>query len=118
MKRCQGISREENGGMYSDSWTIASTYWWKCNVETTEEGPCLIKSKRDLYDELGKAIKEMHTYEIPEIIAMPLLLAVSTIRNGSAMNFNARALSILVINKWMECKNGGNYKERVCERSL
>ena len=52
---------------------ILSTYWWKGNVETTEEWLCIIKSKRDLYSEIEKAIKHAHPYETPEIISMPII---------------------------------------------
>jgi len=52
---------------------IVSTYWWKNNVETAEEWLCFIKSKRNLYEELEKAIKEVHPYETPEIIAMSII---------------------------------------------
>lgn len=51
---------------------ITSTYWWKGNVETAEEWLCFIKSKKALYQELEKVIKEIHPYEIPEIIAMSI----------------------------------------------
>lgn len=51
---------------------IVSTYWWKGNVETAGEWLCFIKSKKNLYEELEKAIKETHPYETPEIIAMPI----------------------------------------------
>ena len=51
---------------------ITSMYWWKGNVETAEEWLLFIKSKQELYEELEKAIKEIHPYEIPEIIAMPI----------------------------------------------
>ena len=52
---------------------IVSTYWWKDNVETAEEWQCLIKSKKSLYDEVEKAIKMIHPYETPEIIALPIV---------------------------------------------
>lgn len=52
---------------------ITSTYWWKGNVETAEEWLLFIKSKKTLYEELEKAIKDMHPYETPEIIAMPIV---------------------------------------------
>jgi len=52
---------------------IVSTYWWKDNIETAEEWLCFIKSKRELYDELEKVIKEIHPYEIPEIIAISIV---------------------------------------------
>jgi periplasmic divalent cation tolerance protein len=52
---------------------IVSTYWWKGNLETAGEWLCFIKSKKTLYDELEKAIKEVHPYETPEIIAVPII---------------------------------------------
>jgi periplasmic divalent cation tolerance protein len=52
---------------------IVSTYWWKGNIESAEEWLCIIKSKKDLYDELEKAIKAMHPYETPEILALPVV---------------------------------------------
>jgi len=52
---------------------IISTYWWKDNVETAEEWLCVIKSKKDIFNELEKSIKEIHPYEVPEIIAMPVV---------------------------------------------
>ena len=52
---------------------IKSIYQWKGNLETSEEWLCLIKSKKTIYFELEKFIKEMHPYETPEIIAMPII---------------------------------------------
>ena len=51
---------------------IVSTYWWKGNIESAEEWLCIIKSKKSLYDELEKAIKEIHPYETPEIFALSI----------------------------------------------
>jgi len=52
---------------------ISSTYRWKGKVETTQEWLCLIKSENSLYKELERTIKEIHPYEIPEIIAVPIV---------------------------------------------
>ena len=52
---------------------IVSTYRWKEDIAKTEEWLCLVKSKKDLYEELEKSIKELHTYETPEIIALPII---------------------------------------------
>ena len=54
---------------------IISTYQWKGNLEIAQEWLCLIKTRRDLYDEVEAAIKEMHPYETPEIIAVPFVAA-------------------------------------------
>jgi periplasmic divalent cation tolerance protein len=53
--------------------TVSSTYWWKGKVEKAEEWLCLIKSEKSLYKELEKTIKEIHTYETPEITAVPVV---------------------------------------------
>ena len=52
---------------------IISTYWWKGKVEKAKEWILFIKSKKELYRELEKAIKEIHPYETPEIIAIPIV---------------------------------------------
>ena len=52
---------------------IESTYWWKGTVETAEEWLLLIKTRKNLYEELEKATKAMHPYETPEIIAVPIV---------------------------------------------
>jgi len=51
---------------------ISSTYWWQNKVEHTEEWLCIIKTKRSLYKKLEATIKQLHTYEVPEILAIPV----------------------------------------------
>lgn len=53
---------------------ILSTYWWKNNLETAEEWLCIIKSKIELYEELEKSIQQIHPYEVPEILAIPVIV--------------------------------------------
>ncbi|MHA1377635.1 MAG: divalent-cation tolerance protein CutA [Candidatus Helarchaeota archaeon] len=52
---------------------ISSTYWWKKKIETDEEWLCFIKSDENLFEKIEKAIKEVHPYETPEIIALPII---------------------------------------------
>ena len=53
---------------------ITSTYWWKEEVEKTEEWLCIMKSRRDLFHALEETIKGIHPYEVPEIVAVPIVL--------------------------------------------
>jgi len=48
---------------------VFSAYRWKGNVETAEEWQCVIKSRHDLFGKLEEAVKAVHPYETPEIIA-------------------------------------------------
>jgi periplasmic divalent cation tolerance protein len=52
---------------------ITSTYWWKGEIETAQEWLCLIKSTRQAYPALEQAIRDVHPYEVPEILAVPVV---------------------------------------------
>jgi periplasmic divalent cation tolerance protein len=56
---------------------IASTYRWKGKVETASEWHCLIKTREELYDKVETAIKKLHSYETPEIFAVPIIKSSS-----------------------------------------
>lgn len=52
---------------------IESTYRWKGKVETASEYLCLIKTRTTLFKKVEAAIKKLHPYETPEIIATPII---------------------------------------------
>jgi periplasmic divalent cation tolerance protein len=52
---------------------ITSTYWWEEEIQKTEEWLCIMKTRSDLYHELEKAIRSIHPYEVPEIVALPIV---------------------------------------------
>ena len=52
---------------------IGSTYRWHGQIETTQEWQCWAKSRRDLYDQIEQAIRQLHPYEVPEILAIPIV---------------------------------------------
>ena len=49
-----------------------SFYRWEGKEEEAREYPVLIKSTRDRYDALERAIRERHPYSLPEIICWPI----------------------------------------------
>ncbi len=50
-----------------------SFYRWKGEIEQAEEVVLLIKSRRDVFEKLREAILHLHSYEIPEVIALPVV---------------------------------------------
>lgn len=52
---------------------VVSIYRWKENVEQDSEWRCLIKTSRKKFDEVAAAIRELHPYETPQIIALPIV---------------------------------------------
>lgn len=52
---------------------IRSVYRWKDKIEDAPEVLLVIKSRRDLFDQLRAEIGKLHSYEIPEVIAIPVV---------------------------------------------
>ena len=49
---------------------IESVYRWKDKIETAEEWLLLIKTTADQFEAVRDAIKELHSYELPECVAI------------------------------------------------
>ena len=49
-------------------------YWWQDKITEDQEHTLFIKTKKDIYPELEEKIRQIHPYDIPEIIALPILL--------------------------------------------
>jgi periplasmic divalent cation tolerance protein len=52
---------------------VRSVYRWKGAVEDQEETLLVIKSSRGLFDQLRTEIEKLHSYEVPEVIAVPIV---------------------------------------------
>ncbi len=50
-----------------------SLYVWKGELQETDEAVLIIKTHRDRYGDLERRIQELHSYTVPEIIAMPVM---------------------------------------------
>lgn len=55
---------------------IRSIYRWKGNVEETDEWYCVMKTMPSLYRQVEEAIRRLHPYEVPEIVATPVSAAL------------------------------------------
>jgi periplasmic divalent cation tolerance protein len=51
---------------------IRSVYRWKNKVESAREVLLLLKTSRGRFTKLQASIKRLHSYEVPEIIAIPV----------------------------------------------
>jgi periplasmic divalent cation tolerance protein len=52
---------------------FTSTYRWQGRIEISQEWMCVIKTRLDCYNALEQAIVELHPYETPEIVALPIV---------------------------------------------
>jgi periplasmic divalent cation tolerance protein len=52
---------------------ITSYYRWKGNLGKAVEWLLIIKTRSELYPQLEEAIKKIHSYEVPEIVAVTVV---------------------------------------------
>ena len=52
---------------------VRSAYWWKGKREAARESLLIVKTRRSLLPRLEKAVKAVHPYDVPEIIALPIV---------------------------------------------
>ncbi len=51
---------------------VTSIYWWQGKVERDTEALLIVKTKWALVDQLIARVKELHSYTVPEVIALPI----------------------------------------------
>ena len=51
---------------------MRSLYWWQGRVERGEEVVLIAKTRDDLVEPLAEAVKEVHGYEVPCVVSLPI----------------------------------------------
>ncbi|MEU6973041.1 divalent-cation tolerance protein CutA [Kitasatospora aureofaciens] len=54
-------------------YSISSVYWWDGEVQSSAEWRIDFKTRADLAGRLGAFIGEQHSYDVPEVIAVPVV---------------------------------------------
>jgi periplasmic divalent cation tolerance protein len=52
---------------------VHSFFWWQAKLDSAKEALLVIKTRKVLINKLIKRIKSLHSYEVPEIIALPII---------------------------------------------
>jgi len=52
---------------------VRSLYWWEGKIQDEGESMMMIKTKKVLFDKVAKKVKEIHSYTLPEVIALPII---------------------------------------------
>ena len=52
---------------------VESVYRWQGKIETASEWQCWIKTRREQYEAVAGVIRELHSYELPEILVLPVI---------------------------------------------
>ena len=52
---------------------VSSFFWWQEKLDSAQESLLIIKTKTSILNEIVNLVKEHHSYDIPEIIALPII---------------------------------------------
>lgn len=72
-KLAELLVKERAAACVSVSAPVTSVYRWKGNIETEQEVTLFIKTVKNNYKLVERLIRENHSYEVPEIIAVPII---------------------------------------------
>lgn len=51
---------------------VHSLFWWQNRIDEAKEHLLLMKTHMDKFERLSERVKALHSYEVPEIIALPI----------------------------------------------
>jgi periplasmic divalent cation tolerance protein len=68
---------------------VRSIYRWEGKVESAQEWLLTIKTTAAYFQDLSAAIQAMHSYELPEIIALPIVAAFTPYLNWISNSVHA-----------------------------
>lgn len=52
---------------------MESLFWWKGKIDSSREALLIVKTKKEKLARIIKLVKDTHTYDLPEIIALPII---------------------------------------------
>jgi len=52
---------------------ISSLFWWQDKLDSAQESLLIVKTKASLLNQIVTLVREIHSYEVPEIIALPII---------------------------------------------
>ena len=53
--------------------SVESRFWWKGRIDCAKEALLILKTTKGNFAQLERLIKRLHSYEVPEIIALPII---------------------------------------------
>ncbi len=70
LQLAETLVREQLAACVNISSSIQSVYTWQGKLERSEERLLIIKTQRPIFDALEARIRTLHSYEVPEVIAL------------------------------------------------
>jgi periplasmic divalent cation tolerance protein len=99
--------------------SVRSIYRWQGQVEQSDEELLIIKTRKELFSAVEKRVRELHSYSVPEIIALPVIagsaaylgwLRDQVASNSVAINENVRTVEEISAGGVIYRKNADDYE--------
>lgn len=52
---------------------VSSLFWWQGSIDSAQESLLVVKTRASLVTEIVQLVKEIHSNDVPEIIALPIV---------------------------------------------
>ena len=52
---------------------VSSLFWWQGNIDSAQESLLVVKTRAMLVDDIVQLVKQLHSNDVPEIIALPIV---------------------------------------------
>ena len=52
---------------------VSSLFWWQDKLDSAQESLLIVKTKASLLNEIVTLVRQVHSYDIPEIVALPIV---------------------------------------------
>ena len=52
---------------------VSSLFWWQDKIDSARESLLIVKTRTSVLDEIVTLVSEIHSYDVPEIIALPIV---------------------------------------------
>ena len=53
--------------------SVQSKFWWQGKIDSANESLLIVKTREALLDKVIASVKSIHSYKVPEIIALPIV---------------------------------------------
>lgn len=57
---------------------VRSFFWWEGTIQDEQESLLVIKSREDRFEALAARVRSLHSYAVPEVIALPVVRGSET----------------------------------------
>jgi len=72
-KIARGLLEEKLAACVNILAGLESRFWWQGKIDSAQEVLLVIKTRKTLFNKLAKKVKSLHSYTVPEIIALPII---------------------------------------------